>query len=179
MPDSTVEVLEMKYKLPLIVVADMERSRKFYEELLGQKVILDFGANITFEGDFSLQTRDSWRGFIGDSEDTVIFRPNSFELYFEEKNFEEFIEKLKDYNGVELVHDVREYSWGQHVIRFYDPDKHIIEVGESMERVIGRFRDQGMTVEEIAERTQHPLAFVNNALKTKYQKKLISVKCND
>lgn len=169
----------MKYKVPLIVVEDMERSRKFYEELLGQKVVLDFGANITFAGDFSLQTRDSWSGFIGDSEDTIVFRSNNFELYFEEKNFEEFVEKLKSYGSVELVHGVREYPWGQHVIRFYDPDKHIIEVGESMERVVRRFRDKGMTAEEIAERTQHPLDFVNNALKAKFQKKLISFKCNE
>ncbi len=166
----------MKYKCPLLVVKDIDKSRQFYQDLLGQKVILDFGANITFEGDFSLQTADTWRDFIGDSEDTIIFRANSHELYFEEKQFEKFAEKLKSWEGVELIHDVREYPWGQNVIRFYDPDKHIIEVGESMSSVIRRFRDQGMPPEEIAERTQHPLEFVNDALKEKYQKKLVSFK---
>jgi catechol 2,3-dioxygenase-like lactoylglutathione lyase family enzyme len=168
--------MEMKYKCPLIVVKDMERSRKFYEELLGQKVILDFGANITFEGDFSLQTADTWRDFIGDSEDTLIFRANSYELYFEEKQFDKFIEKLSTYEGVELLHGVKEYPWGQNVVRFYDPDKHIIEVGESMGSVIRRFREQGMEPEEIAVRTQHPLEFVNDVLKEKYQKKLVAFK---
>lgn len=166
----------MKYKCPLIVVEDMERSRRFYEDLLGQKVILDFGANITFEGDFCLQTKDSWRRFIGDREDTIIFRPNNFELYFEEKQFDKFVERLRRDGGVELVHDVREYPWGQNVIRFYDPDKHMIEVGESMISVIRRFHAQGMTAGEIAERTQHPLEFVDNALRQKFQKKLIAVK---
>ncbi len=170
--------ISMKYKGPLIVVKEMERSRKFYEELLGQKVMFDFGANIAFESGLSLQTRDSWRGFIGDSEDTVVFRSNNFELYFEEKNFEQFLEKLKRWDGVEPVHDMREYSWGQRVVRFYDPDKHIVEVGESMVKVIQRFRDQGMTAAEIAERSQHPLEFVNGALKEKYQKKLVGVKCS-
>lgn len=164
----------MKYKCALIIVKDLERSRRFYEELLGQKVILDFGANITFEGDFALQTADSWRGFIGDSEDTIIYRHNSVELYFEEKQFEFFVKRLKSYEGVELIHDVREYPWGQNVIRFYDPDKHIIEVGESMGSVIRRFRDQGMMPKEIAERTQHPLEFVNNVLNEKIQKKLVT-----
>lgn len=168
----------VKYKLPLIVVEDMERSRKFYEDLLGQKVILDFGANITFGSDFSLQTKDSWRGFIGDREDTIMFRSNNFELYFEEKQFEKFVEKLKCY-GVELIHDVREYPWGQSVIRFYDPDMHIIEVGESMVSVVRRFSDQGLSVEEIAEKTQHPLEFVRDALNEKIQKKLIAVKFAD
>ena len=169
----------MKYKLPLIVVDDMERSRRFYEDLLGQKVILDFGANITFAGDFCLQTKESWRGFIGDCEDTIMFRPNNFELFFEEKNFEKFIQRLKSYDGVELIHDVREYPWGQHVVRFYDPDKHIIEVGESMVSVIRRFSNQGMSIPEIAERTQHPVEFVINALNEKVQRKLIAYKHND
>jgi len=55
----------MKFKGPLIVVEDLARSRKFYEDILGQKVILDFGANVTFQGDFSLQTKDTWMKFIG------------------------------------------------------------------------------------------------------------------
>ncbi len=32
-----------------------------------------------------------------------------------------------------------EHSWGQRVIRFYDLDGHLIEVGESMAMVIRRF----------------------------------------
>lgn len=167
----------MKFKLPVIVVKDMEQSRKFYEELLDLKVVLDFGANITFDGGLSLQTRDVWRGFIG-SEDTIICRPNNFELYFEEKNLDKFVQKLKGFN-VELVHGVKEYPWGQRVIRFYDPDKHIIEVGESMSSVIRRFRDQGMSVEEIVERSQHPAEFVKAALNEKVRKRLVGVKCHD
>jgi len=165
----------VKYKLPLIVVENMDRSRKFYEELLGQKVILDFGANITFSGDFSLQTKDSWRDFIGDCEDTIMFRSNNFELYFEEKQFDKFVQRLKC-SDVRLIHDVREYPWGQSVVRFYDPDMHIIEVGESMVSVIRRFRDQGLSIEEIAERTQHPQEFVWNVINEKVQKKLVAVK---
>lgn len=164
----------MKFKLPVIVVKDMDRSRKFYEELLEQKVILDFGANITFESGFSLQELDIWRGFIG-SEDTIIFRPNNMELYFEEKQFDRFVEKLKSFD-VKLIHDVIEFPWGQNVIRFYDPDMHIVEVGESMKSVVRRFHSQGMTVSEIAERTQHPEEFVIDALREKIQKKLVSVK---
>ena len=34
----------MKFKCPLIVVKDIKESRKFYEDILGQKAILDFGA---------------------------------------------------------------------------------------------------------------------------------------
>jgi catechol 2,3-dioxygenase-like lactoylglutathione lyase family enzyme len=145
------------------VVKDIEKSRKFYEEVLKQKVVLDFGANITFAGDFSLQTKSSWVDFIDKTEAEVIFNSNSFELYFEEAGFDNFVEQLKSH-AIQYIHDVRDYPWGQRVIRFYDPDMHIIEVGESMVSVVRRFLDEGLSMEETAERTQHPLEFVKSCL---------------
>ena len=153
----------MKFKCPLIVVNDMAASRKFYEDILGQKVILDFGANITFAGDFCLQTKETWADFIDKSEDDVIAESNSFELYFEEEQFDDFVDRLQKHE-IQFVHDVKEYPWGQKVIRFYDPDMHIIEVGESMVTVVKRFLTQGLSVEETAQRTQHPIEFVRSCL---------------
>ncbi len=37
----------MKLKNPLLVVSDLEASKRFYREVLGLRVILDFGANVT------------------------------------------------------------------------------------------------------------------------------------
>lgn len=153
----------MKYKMPLLVVSDIAISRKFYEDILNQKVIMDFGANITFEGDFSLQTKKSWVSFIHKAENEVLSKPDNFELYFEDERFDEFIERLKLFK-IKYLHNVVEYPWGQRVIRFYDPDMHIIEVGESMETVVKRFITQGLSVEETAERTQHPVEFVRGCL---------------
>jgi len=151
----------MKYKLPLVVVDDVSVSRKFYEEVLNQKVILDFGANITFAGDFALQSKELWVNFIQKPESEVLPKSNNFELYFEEEKFDEFAQKIKSFK-IKYVHDVVEYPWGQRVIRFYDPDMHIIEVGESMETVVKRFISQGLSIEETAERTQHPIEFVKS-----------------
>ena len=85
----------MKFTCPLIVVEDMGISRKFYEEVLGQKVILDFGANITFAGDFSLQTRKTWAEFISKREEDIKTEANNFELYFEEEDFDTFAASLR------------------------------------------------------------------------------------
>lgn len=153
----------MKFKASLIAVTDMTRSRKFYEEILKQKVILDFGSNITFSGDFSLQTKSTWAAFINKNEKEIASKPDNFELYFEEEQFDDFIELLRAVD-IQYVHDVLEFPWGQRVIRFYDPDMHIIEVGESMETVIKRFIGQGLSVEEIVNRTQHPIEFVRKCL---------------
>ena len=61
-------------------------------------------------------------------------------------------ERIKRNLGIELVHPVKEHSWGQRAVRFYDPDGHIIEVGENITAVARRFENTGMTVKEIATR---------------------------
>lgn len=35
--------MNIEFKMPLIAVKDIGISKKFYEELFGQKVVLDFG----------------------------------------------------------------------------------------------------------------------------------------
>ena len=50
-------------------------------------------------------------------------------------------------------------------MRFYDPDHHVIEVGEKMEIVCRRFLDAGMTAEKIAERMNVPIKFVNHCIR--------------
>ena len=66
--------------------------------------------------------------------------------------------------GAELVHPLTEYPWGQRVVHFYDPDRHIVEVEESMDTVVRRFLAQGMSVEQTAEITQHPVEFVHGCM---------------
>ncbi len=150
----------MKYKNPLLVVTDMERSKAFYKEVLGLEVILDFGANVTLTGGVCLQTKETWQAFIDRKEDEIVFGGNNTEIYFEEDDFDAFAEKLQKIAGIAYVHPVLEHRWGQRVVRFYDPDKHIIEVGENMEMVCRRFLDSGMTDEETVVRMDVPLEYI-------------------
>ena len=145
----------MKFVCPLIVVDDIEASKKFYTGILGQEITMDFGANVTFAESFTIQSKSSWTGFINKPESAIRYQGNDAELYFEEEEFDAFVERLKTYE-VTYVHQVIEHAWGQRVVRFYDPDMHIVEVGESMMTVCRRFYAQGMTVEEISARTMFP-----------------------
>ena len=151
----------MKFQNPLLVVADMEISKKFYKEVLGLRVIMDFGANVTLTGGVCLQTKETWMDFIGAKEGEVIFGGKDGELYFEEDDFDAFAGKLKTHD-IAYVHPVIEHRWGQRVVRFYDPDRHIIEVGENMKTVTRRFLDSGMAEEEVAVRMHVPLEFVQS-----------------
>lgn len=74
-----------------------------------------------------------------------------------------FCNHLKSFE-ISYVHELFEHRWGQRVVRFYDPDKHIIEVGEKMDAVILRFMNQGLSVEDIAFRMDVPVDCVNVCL---------------
>lgn len=151
----------MELKNPLLAVADMERSLAFYETVLGLRVILDFGANKTLTGGLCLQTLETWRDFLGT--DQIAFGGNDAEVYFEEDSFDAFAQRLSTL-PIQYVHPVKEHPWGQRVVRFYDPDRHIIEVGEDMAAVCRRFRDAGLTVEQTAERMDVPVDYVRECL---------------
>lgn len=148
----------MKLNSTMLVVADINKSVDFYKKVLGLHVIMDFGANKTLTGGLALQTVETYKEFIGTNE--ICFGGNNFEIYFEEDDFDEFADKLKECD-VEYVHPIKEHSWGQRVVRFYDPDKHIIEIGENIEIVCKRFLNSGLTPEQVAERMDVPMKFVN------------------
>ena len=147
----------MRLENPLLVVRDMGRSVDFYEKVLGLRVALDFGANKVLEGGLALQTLDSWCGFI--ESDAVSFGGNACEVYFEEDDFDAFAERLAAHD-VAYAHPVKEHPWGQRAVRIYDPDGHIVEVGESMRAVCRRFLDSGMTPEQVSARMDVPLDYV-------------------
>ncbi|MDY5230031.1 MAG: VOC family protein [Eubacteriales bacterium] len=152
----------MKLKNPLLVVTDIDKSVEFYKNVLGLHKIMDFGANVTLTGGLCLQSKESFKEFIDNQ--NITFGSNSFEVYFEEDDFDSFAQKLETLD-IEYVHGIKEHSWGQRVVRFYDPDMHIIEVGENMKTVCKRFLDSGMTPDQVAKRMDVPLKFVNGCMR--------------
>ena len=142
----------------MLIVTDIDKSVEFYRKVLGLEVVVDFGANKTLTGGLALQTLETYKKFI--DTDDISFGGNNFELYFEEDDFDEFADNLRKC-AVRYVHPVKEHSWGQRVVRFYDPDRHIIEVGENMKAVCKRFIDSGMTPEQTAERMDISVEYVN------------------
>ena len=138
----------MKHVCMLISVADINAARKFYEDLFGLEVFQDYGRNIAFTCGLALQQDFDW--LVDLPKEKVIKKSNNAEIVFEEQEFDSFLNKLKEYPDIEYLGEVIEHSWGQRVIRFYDLDGHIIEVGEDMKMVIKRFLDSGMTMEEVS-----------------------------
>ena len=120
----------MKLKNILIVVKDIEKSKQFYHDLFGLDMALDNDGNMILTEGLVLQDEKIWRTFLGKD---IISKSNSCELYFEEQDIEAFIGKLETmYPEVQYVNRLMTHSWGQKVIRFYDLDGNLIEVGTPM-----------------------------------------------
>ena len=120
----------MKLKNVLIVVKDIEKARQFYHDLFGLTMILDNEGNMILTEGLVLQDEKIWKEFLGRD---IIPDNNSCELYFEERDIEAFAEKLERlYPDIRYVNQLMTHSWGQKVIRFYDPDGNLIEVGTPM-----------------------------------------------
>ena len=121
----------MKLRNVLIVVRDIERSRKYYHDLFGLETVLDNDGNMILSEGLVLQDAKIWENFLGKD---IIPRNNASELYFEERDIEGFIQKLEElYPDTVYVNRLMTHSWGQRVVRFYDPDGNLIEVGTPME----------------------------------------------
>ena len=140
----------MKYICSLIVVENIKESREFYENVLGLQVIEDYGENVVFEGSFAIHLKEHYQKLIKGRD--ITFRSNSFELYFEDNDISSLYVKLKSVN-VDFVHEPQEQPWRQLVVRFYDPDGHVIEVGESFEHLTVRLYKEGMSIEDISKVT--------------------------
>ena len=117
----------MKLKNVLIVVKDIEKSKQFYQNLFGLNMVLDNDGNMILTEGLVLQEEKIWKSFLGKE---IIPKSNSCELYFEERDIEAFVQKLeKLYPSVQYVNKLMIHSWGQKVVRFYDLDGNLIEVG--------------------------------------------------
>ena len=108
-------------------VKDIEKSRQFYHDLFGLDLILDNDGNMILTEGLVLQDEKIWKELLGKE---ILPESNSCELYFEEQNIEAFAEKLERlYPSIRYVNKLVVHSWGQKVVRFYDLDGNLIEVG--------------------------------------------------
>jgi catechol 2,3-dioxygenase-like lactoylglutathione lyase family enzyme len=147
----------MKLTSTVLFVANISLSKEFYQNMLQQEIEFDFGTNIAFKSGLSL-----WQLLpshpIGQALTTDTTK-NNIELYFEHESIAELNQKLKQ-QGVKFLHNVHEEEWGQYTIRFFDPDNHLIEVGEPMDFFIQRLHSQGMSPNAVSAKSHIPIQTV-------------------
>ncbi len=155
----------MKYVCAMLAVKNVKASVDFYVKALGQKVSMDLGANVAFEGGFAVLERGLWESVLGGKKS--IEKSHNAELYFEHDDMEGAA--LSSY-GVEFLHSLREQPWRQLVVRVYDPDGHIVEIGESMAALASRLHEEGLDSAGIARATSLPISEVERLLSITFEK---------
>jgi len=159
--------MNLKNCSTVLFVKDIAVSKKFYSEILGLSIHLDFGRDVIYScgcAIWEIQKDHIIPGKlgIGHISDNRI---NRFELCFETETLQQDYLHLKA-NSVEFLNEIHEEPWGQQTIRFFDPDRHLIEIGESMKQFVTRLHNSGLTIEELNKKTSVPIEEIHNLLKT-------------
>jgi len=156
--------MKINYQSAVIFVKDIERSKKFYTELLQQEVEYDFGKNIALKSGLSLwEIRDTH--IIAEKlKEQTICKSNRFELYFETDDIQKLYLEMNETNP-DYLHKIHEEPWGQITMRFFDPDGHLVEIGETMPIFVRRMAQSNMHPMEISEKTHIPVEMVVEMIK--------------
>ena len=155
-----------RFIMPVLFVGDINKSKTFYQQVFSLEIKHDFGENIVFEQNLSLWDEKRANQIIYQKElqSLDLHSKKHVELYFETTDIYETWKKIMSLD-VEIIHELKEESWGQRTIRMYDPDNYIIEVAEPMEMVIKSLHETtDMSVEEISRKTQLPIESVREIL---------------
>jgi catechol 2,3-dioxygenase-like lactoylglutathione lyase family enzyme len=124
--------LAMRFVNPIPFARDIERSKVFYRDLLGLKILSDFGNFVLFETGFAIHEGRSLEQTVWGktAETSEPYGRGNILFYFEHDDIDAAYETIGPH--VDLIHPVEKQAWGQRVFRFYDPDGHAVEIGEPM-----------------------------------------------
>jgi catechol 2,3-dioxygenase-like lactoylglutathione lyase family enzyme len=165
MESKTLKDKKPVYRSVVLLVNDIQKSKNFYNVILGQKIVMDFGRNVGFEGGLAIWEKDYALNLIFQEEtENIQVGANNAEIYFEFDDLDGLFARLVE-KKIKVIHPIREHPWGQKAFRVYDPDNHIIEFAETMESVVRRLDTEGISLEEISKKSMMPLEFIKLVLK--------------
>nr|WP_275448450.1 VOC family protein [Mesorhizobium sp. IRAMC:0171] len=123
----------VRFVNPIIFVRNVGVATAFYRDLLGLTVKSDHGTIVIFEQRFAIHEATAlietvW-GAAAPPRSEPLGQRNLL-LYFEDEDIDACFARLS--GKVELIHPITEQAWGQRVFRFYDPDRHAVEIGEPL-----------------------------------------------
>jgi catechol 2,3-dioxygenase-like lactoylglutathione lyase family enzyme len=126
--------MNIRFAHTIVYVKDIEISKKFYSETLGNKILQDAGVWLLYENGLSIHqakelNRTVYKTADYDKESQEFQGHRNVLIYFKSNEIDKCYEELKE-KGIQMIHSVETQEWGQRVFRFYDPDNHIVEIGE-------------------------------------------------
>ena len=116
----------------IVFVKDIEKSRYFYESIIGLKVEQAYDSIVFFENHFVIHDKQKIYKTVFDGKlQAETIERSDILIYFETDDVNRSYQHIVSLN-VPIIHSIKKQEWGQQVFRFYDPDNHIVEIGEAM-----------------------------------------------
>ncbi|HPG41980.1 MAG TPA: hypothetical protein PLP19_17085 [bacterium] len=155
----------IRFHSTAIFVKDITVAKQFYIETLHQVIEHDFGKNVILKSGITLWEISNSHIIPRELGPEYVRNERSarFELYFETESLEQISKQLQT-RGVQFLHPLHEEPWGQRTIRLFDPDHHLIEIGEPLSVFVKRLNQEGMTPEQVSAKTSVPLKTVRELL---------------
>ena len=121
--------MPVQFRNPILLVRDMEASKAFYHDLLGIGIKEDFDTFVLLEGNLGLHRADVFYGYLGKPYSGEQMGKDNLDLYFTSDHLPELQQLLID-AGFEVFFPLQQTDWGETLFRVYDPDRHIVEIGD-------------------------------------------------
>lgn len=124
--------MAVKFANTIVFVKDIEISRQFYADIVGLPVREALDTIVFFENRLVILSAESITHTIFKQDDPAAHESQGRKnilVYLESDTLEETYATIKR-AGVPIIHGIETQEWGQRVFRFYDPDDHMVEIGE-------------------------------------------------
>lgn len=116
----------------IVFVRDLKASTEFYTKVLGLGVETEYDTIVFFENHFVLHDgRDICNTTFGERPERTEWGARNLLIYLETDDLEQAYQTVLQ-SGARIIHPITTQHWGQNVFRFFDPDGHIVEIGEAM-----------------------------------------------
>jgi catechol 2,3-dioxygenase-like lactoylglutathione lyase family enzyme len=118
----------------IVFVSDIQKSRYFYEKIMSLKIEVDYSVFVIYENRLAIHEGNKLQETIfGKVQKRILkrFGRKNIDIYFETNELGK-MEKILTNEHVKFIHKIKQQDWGQKVLRCYDPDMHIVEIGEPL-----------------------------------------------
>lgn len=122
--------MEIRYRNSIALVRDIAVSKQFYQDMIGLNILQDYETFILFQDNFAIHKADLFYHYIDKPYHGEKMGRDNVDFYFTTSDLPGYCKKLKEAQVV-FIHDIIQCEWGEKVFRIYDPDGHILEIGDA------------------------------------------------
>ncbi len=122
--------MEICFRHSIALVKNIKESKHFYQNVMGLKITREYDSVIMFENNFVIHRADVFYEYINKPYHGEKMGCDNVDFYFTTSDIDDFQRKLEEEN-VTFIHKIKQCDWGEKVIRIYDPDGYIVEIGDA------------------------------------------------